>query len=194
MKKIILAGAAALCLSNFATASTISNGSFETGDWTDWFIGSSAGGTHSISTGDASEVATDGTYFANLTADSYLAQDLTWYEGSVLRFDWNFISNDSLPWNDYAIFQILSPVGDVLEDITLADVESLGTSSKTGWQTYHHTFTYGGSGFIGFGVINDLDTLADSQLFIDNVAVTEPISLGLIGVALAGLGLARRRS
>lgn len=194
MKKIILAGAAALCLSNFATASTIMNGSFETGDFTGWLPGSLPGGATSVSTTDAGETATDGTFFANLTADSYLAQDLTWYAGTVLKFDWNFIANDSLPFNDFSIFEVRNPIGDLLEEITLADIGSLGTATKTGWQTYHHTFTSSGSGFIGFGAVNDFDTNGDSQLFIDNVLVSEPISLGLTAIALAGLGLARRRS
>lgn len=198
MKKIILAGAAALCLSNFATASTISNGSFETGDATDWFIGLGASGTFDISTTDAGEVASDGTYFANLTADAILLQELTWYEGSILKFDWNFISNDILPYNDYAFFQVLDPdeldpAKQILEYDVFADIDSLGNNWKSGWQTYHHTFTSSGSGLIGIGVANLVDTTNSSQLFVDNVSVPEPISLGLIGVALAGLGLARRR-
>lgn len=200
MKRIILAGAAALCFSNVATAGAIVNGSFETGDFSGWDNFSFNGGSHNVSTNVDGFGATEGTHFANLSADSYMEQTISWSAGAVLTFDWNFISQDALPYNDTSIFLLQDDAGNILDIALLADVASVGdffgfgNAVASDWQTYSYHFESSGNGIIGFGVANDFDSFNDSQLLIDNVALPEPTHFSLFGLALAGLCLTRRQT
>ena len=197
MIKNILAGIVFASVSFSAHALPIVNGSFETGNFSGWSVNSSSGGNSSVVTNNAGFTATDGNYFANLSANSLVSQSISWSAGDILSFDWNFNANDYLPYNDYAIFQTTNLLGDILSNITLANVASAGNFNATGWNTFSYTFETSGSGFLGFGVYNALDTGYDSQLYIDNVSavsVPEPGVVALLALGLLGFSLSRRRS
>lgn len=88
MKKfLMILCAVMLVLGMIGSAGAVSfqNGSFETGDFTGWDVITSAGGSASVVMGDSGFGPTDGTYFANLVADSGISQDQTWSAGEKNR-------------------------------------------------------------------------------------------------------------
>ncbi|MBL8907291.1 MAG: VCBS domain-containing protein [Rhizobiales bacterium] len=97
--------------------------------------------------------------------------------GDVVTFDWNFLTNDYLPYNDYAVLTING------QFIELADVASLentiGNVSQTGWTTYTYTVTQTGTLTIGFAVVDVGDAVVDSVLLVDNVQVNSGSSIPL---------------
>lgn len=165
----------------------VTNGSFESG-LTGWDVD----GSVLTTTNDEGYTATDGQYFANLTAFGAISQNLSWIAGETLTFDWNFNANDYLPYNDYSVFQIKDSSSNLVADVKLADVAQVGNYNASGWNTYSFTFANSGIGSIGFGVYNALDNGLSSQLYVDNVKSTasnvpEPSSLALLGAGMLGL-------
>ncbi len=188
-----------------ASALTLSNGSFETGNFSGWTINSTNGGatdvvqTSTSSDSDNSKFditysATAGTYFAQLKADSSVYQSLTWDAGETITFDWAFQAFDYLPYNDYAYFKVAGTTQ------TLSSVSDVGNYGETPWATYSYTFGSAGTGNIEFGVLNLLDNNLPSKLLIDNVTATsnaapvpEPATLFLFSLGLLGLAKVNRK-
>ena len=162
--------------------------------------------------------APNGGFFADITATSSIQQTgQSWSAGEQLTFSWAFLGFDELPFNDFALFRIIDEEGNILDAVTLADIDSVGTFGDTGWQPYIYTFENPGSGIIEFGAVNVGDEEEpepgfDSKLLIDNVSsnfvdpgpdpgpgpgpapVPEPGTMLLFGTGLVGLaGFARRR-
>jgi len=170
----------------FASALPLINGSFETGDFTGWATSAWNGGSTEVvttSTHDTAGVynATDGNYLAELQSDSLLYQSASWAAGETLSFDWAFLTDDWDKWffaDDYSIFQIRDSVtDDVILNITLADVNSVGSQGASSWQSYSFKFTSDVVATIGFGVINGagpIPDFLDSKLLIDNILSTPP--------------------
>jgi hypothetical protein len=188
MKKFIYAGLLGLLASTSVSALTITNGSFETGDLATW-----ANSNATVTTMDAGYTATDGSYFAKITSDGLILNSQIWDAGEQLSFDWNFSTTDYMPFNDYSFLKITDVLGNIIDEITLADVSSVGSYGATDWQSYVYTFAETGSGLISFGVSNVGDNFVDSYLYVDNVSVPAPATLTLLSLALFGFAFSRRR-
>lgn len=143
------------------------------------------------------------------TGGSALKQSFTANAGDILRFDWNFLTDEvfdpSLPKNDTAFLTLVNTTNLVSNVITLADVSSsvlgtgeLGFARATGTSLFSQTLV-GGNYILGFVVVDDVDTLVASGLAIDNVQVgrngqiiPEPSSVLAI-LALGAITVSARR-
>jgi len=186
---------------------TIVSSSFENGDLGGWLsMGDVYAGTQfNYSTGPV-VTPTEGNYMAVLGTDGASQQDIETFlglpsgaldahgngnatvgstmvfelqvtAGDVVTFDWNFITNDYMPYNDYAVLTING------QFIELSDVQALGNLNgnvtQTGWTTYTYNVTQTGTLTIGFAVVDVGDQIVDSALLVDNVQVNYGSSIPL---------------
>lgn len=130
----------------------------------------------------------DASNFQNATNGSAIRNTIAVEAGDVLSFDWQFQTNDYLPYNDFSFYSIGSSLYE------LADIRLVGDFGQIASQT-SYTFTTDGTYTIGFGVVNTLDQLVASNLTVGSNAgepVPEPITI--IGSLTAGaFGVALRR-
>ncbi|MBE9007834.1 PEP-CTERM sorting domain-containing protein [Fortiea sp. LEGE XX443] len=131
----------------------------------------------------------DASNFQNVTNGSAIRNTIAAQAGDVLRFDWQFQTNDYLPFNDFSFYSIGSSLYE------LADVRLVGNFGQTASQT-SFTFTTAGTYTVGFGVANTLDELVSSNLTVGSAAINEsvPEPITIIGSLTAGaFGVALRR-
>lgn len=126
-------------------------------------------------------LGTVSTTFPNTTAGSSFKRTITVNAGDTLYFDWNFVTEDYMPYNDVSF---LSITGNSL--IFLADVSTTTTSNnmtsnyfsfahQTGYNTYSYVFTQAGTYTLGFGVFNRIDNVVASGLLIDKVRINSTL-------------------
>lgn len=178
-----------------AQALNLSNKSFETGNFDGW----ENIGQATIQNSDFGVAPTDGIYQAVLeTLDSELASEVTDLEnflflssgnltslnasegsalkreitvnaGDILKFDWNFLTNENEneTYNDFAFLSISSL--ETLADTFTPSIFSFSSLSKeTGYQTYTYTFQNAGTYTLGLGVVDVGDNAVNSALLVDN--------------------------
>lgn len=182
-----------------SSAQALTNGSFETGDFTDW----ETIGNTSIETSAFGSGPTDGNFEAFLSTDdptvsdstlenfldlapgsldslgngdatvgSAIRQTFTAEAGDILTFDWNFLTDEFTPdpfFNDFAFVSLTGL--DTLANTFSPFVDSLTPlfDEETGFETFSFTIETAGTYTLGLGVTDVLDTIFDSGLLIDNV-------------------------
>jgi VCBS repeat-containing protein len=118
------------------------------------------------------------------TDGAALRTSLNLHAGDVVTFEWNFTTDDYLPFKDFAFATVNSAA------FLLSNIASTGSYGSTGWHTFSYTATADGTYTIGAGVMNDQDTLVLSYLAVDNIevngAVVQSFENGLSGSAASG--------
>jgi len=155
----------------------ITNGSGSVGEANlESFLGLNPGSLDTLGNGDA-------------TAGSALKLDaVTVQAGDMLTFDWNFLTNESVPssFNDFGFFAVSDTFSGELAD-TQADFVSFGGSgfgNQTGYGTFSYIFAQGGTYDIGLGVVDEGDSSVNSGLLVDNFALLDNQALNNWGFEL----------
>ena len=137
----------------------------------------------------------------DLTSGSAIQQTFKAKAGDLLSFDWNFLTDEGTPtfFNDLAFVSVSSL--STLADTTFPTFVSSLTpfNEETGFQPFSFIIPQDGTYTLGVGVVDAVDTIVDSGLLIDNVAlrsvaVPEPTSMfGLLSLAALGMGATLKR-
>jgi len=181
----VVATVAALVLgAGGASAGTnlLTNGSFETGNFSGWTQGGNEGFTSVIACCDAGVTAAeDGTYYASLGpigSDGTLSQTITDTSGQYMVLSYWLASDGATP-NDFSV---------TWDGATLASATNVAATN--GWENVTFDVRGTGSDTLEFGFRNDPGFQG-----LDNVSVSapEPATWALMLAGFGGLGLVLRR-
>lgn len=159
----------------------ITNGGFETGDFTGWDVNIAPGGYAQVVEKYEDEEATysakEGNYFALLVPgqeDVYtvVSQPFTADVGSRIS-GWAFFkTTDYMPYNDGSMVEItVNSGGRVLATVFRASVSTVGDYDGTPWTHWSYILPRGGEYTIQAKVNNFLDSSVPSYLGLDGVSI-----------------------
>jgi len=118
--------------------------------------------------------------------------------GEILRFDWNFLTNETQPDRkpDFAFVVIDGALSTLAFAADANNIALLGTTAAmTGARAFSHTFVSSGVSSVAFGVVDADDYNVTSALWVENVAVVpeaETWAMLLAGLGLVGLQIRRK--
>jgi hypothetical protein len=208
--------AATVCFHLLALAApcrgAITNGSFESGNFTGWTV--NAPGLASVESSLArlgepgNWSPTDGGFFAQVSSGrgigvyTIVSQTFSQNAGDTLSLDVFFDAGDYYPFNDSGFVRLLDAGDDSLVATLYArSVADVGDYGSHGWATVSHTFSASGNFRMEAGVANAADNSVASRLGIDHVEITpaqtvpEPATLTIwtLGALGSALIAGRRR-
>jgi hypothetical protein len=118
------------------------------------------------------------------TVGAALKTTLSLHAGDIVSLDWNFTTDDYLPYNDFGFASVNGAA------FLLSDIQATGSYGSTGWHTFAYTIPSDGSYTFGAGVMNDRDEAVTSFLAVDNIrvdgAVVQSFENGLGDTSVTG--------
>jgi hypothetical protein len=180
-------------------AAPITNGSFETGDFSGWSTSGNTAVVTSYAGFGPTFSPTNGTFFAIAAGGQEgvyqtFSQSFTAQAGDQLTFDVFFQANDLLTHNDDGYANLLDGSSMLVATLFSSSVGAVGDFGDTGWVSVSYTFTSGGTFTLEFGVRNALDSNLSSVIGADNVnllsaPIPEPATMAIFGVCAAAAGV-----
>ena len=141
---------------------------------------------------------------ANATDGSLMYQSTTANAGDSFTFNWNFVEEDYLPYDDWAFYgvQFENQATQLFKFASLGVTGPSSGASINGWESLTVNIAQTGAYKFYFGVVNTGDTALDSTLFIDGISgtgtlstdVPEPSSIAILSLGLLALIRFRKRS
>jgi len=187
MKTTMVTLLVGLSFATMASANIISNGDFETGDFTDWNLSSGV----SIIENTGPSVA--GTYAAKLIAGNDIRVDkIAMSEGDLFNVSYDY---NTSPLKDGGTlvagtwFRFFNAAGSFLGQQAHVHAETVG------WETESFTTTAAPVGTTQFDF--QLKSRDANQMWLDNIsvdAVPEPTTLSLFGLAAAAMMVIRKKT
>jgi hypothetical protein len=185
LKMGALVAAAALFAGGAQASELITNGSFETGDFTAWTLGGNVDGfTFVASSGFDGINAVDGSFYAALGAigsDNSLSQTFNDVAGATYQASFWLASDGDTP-NDFSVVGPGSLFLNQLNDIP-----------QSGFIEYVGTFVGNGTDTITFYSRNDPGYLGLDLVSVQGQGVPEPATWAMMLLGFGGLGSVMRR-
>ena len=181
MKKTLFAAVAVIgfAMGASAHAELVTNGGFETGNFTGYTVNSSDSGVDT-------RVANTGLYsgyFGQVGSPGHISQSLSTIAGALYDFSFAYLSDGRRPNSFTASFGgnvVFSTVNDIAHGFQTHTFTNLLASSN-------HTV-------IDFGIQNDPGFQRLDDISVKASAVPEPASVALLGLGLLGFAASRRKS
>lgn len=196
---LAIAGSLVIATTETVHAFSLTNSSFETGDFSGW---TNIGQT-TVEDSGFGVAPTNGNYqavletlnldtgananqlesFLELTSGSLtslgaiegsaIKQTITVNAGDSLSFDWNFLSDDfqNNDYNDFAFFSLTS-VTELANTFSPTVFSFSRLSNQTEYQSPTYNFQVAGTYTLGFGVADVGDDTVNSALLVDNLKLS----------------------